>query len=432
MIGSRFRVIDPEVSGGGMSVVHRGIDLERHALVAIKVLDQGVEDARFRREAAILESLSHPALVYYVDHGSVDGKRFLVMDWIDGIPLGQAIAQRGLSIAGVRDLGMRVSEGLAAAHERGITHRDLKPSNVVLEGGRASGARVIDFGIALPADGSQRLTAPGIALGTPSYMAPEQARGDAVDYRCDLFSAGALLYEALTGIQPFASTTDAGARLKVLLATPQAPADLSEQVPAAFSDLIMRMLHKDPRGRPRDFTEVGAHLASIPGDDTILVRPTTRDDEPTRPVHSRHAGLVLMVDPQVHAATASTPPRDVQLEPVAGSFAASLMALSASVQVCTLAGTSAAEVALRAARAALAFRARAPHLCQVVATSPIDATEALIDEGARTLELEARQAAAGSLAQGSIRVHGNLAHILESRFVIRLVGTASYIIEERV
>ncbi|MFO0619078.1 MAG: serine/threonine-protein kinase [Polyangiaceae bacterium] len=204
LVTPRFRLVS--LAGrGGMGEVWRADDLERGGAVALKfLLGPGVGAERFAREAELLASVEHPALVRYVAHGAGDGRPWLAMRWIAGPSLEARLATSPLDADEALAVSRRIASALAALHARGIVHRDVKPSNVALDGGDPSAATLLDLGIARPLFATEALTGTNLALGTIGYMAPEQARGERdVDARADVFALGALLYECLAGEPAF-------------------------------------------------------------------------------------------------------------------------------------------------------------------------------------------------------------------------------------
>src|SRR5688572_30804702 len=174
---SRF-VIEAAVAVGGMGTILRARDLQTGKRVALKLLHAAMEEDRFVREARILTELRHPNIVPYVSHGRTEsGAMFLAMEWLEGCDLFQRLRQNGLTLHESLTLARAVSEGLCAAHRRGVIHRDIKPSNLFLRDGRVERTTLLDFGIARSEITSDLVTRTGQVLGTPQYMAPEQARG---------------------------------------------------------------------------------------------------------------------------------------------------------------------------------------------------------------------------------------------------------------
>src|SRR4051812_36533736 len=255
---------------GAMGVVYAASDLRDGRPVAVKVLTAAVVTdpprlRRFAAEAEVLSSLDHPGIVRYVDHGTTPGgEPFLAMEWLEGEDLSQRLQRGGLSLRESVTLGRRVAEALAAAHARGIIHRDIKPGNLFLRGGDVDGVAILDFGIARIAAVSSGLTITGAAIGTPGYMAPEQARGARdIDARADIFALGAVLFECLAGRPAFAGRHLLAVLAKLLLEDPPRLLELRGDVPAGLDELLGRMLEKDAAARPESAAEVAAELAAM-------------------------------------------------------------------------------------------------------------------------------------------------------------------------
>ncbi|WP_437968869.1 protein kinase [Sorangium sp. So ce260] len=282
-VADRFR-IEGLAGSGGMGSVYRATDLTDNSHVALKILHRGAEhqERRLEREAQLLAGLRHPGIVRYVAHGiTADQRRYLALEWLDGEDLAARVARARLSVDGAVTLLQRLAGALGAAHERGIVHRDVTPGNIFLPGGALESAKIVDFGIAravvarasvgLPARGHEagvlregEGTRNGVTLGTPGYMAPEQARGDAhVDARADVFSLGCVIWNCLTGRPPFAGDQVMAILAKAALVGPRRLSEVRPDVPAALDDLVAWMLEKDPDGRPRDGNEVLASAAQL-------------------------------------------------------------------------------------------------------------------------------------------------------------------------
>jgi tetratricopeptide (TPR) repeat protein len=250
-----------------MGSVYRARDRTTGGVVAVKILKTSNQEGvrRFEREARILARLAHPGIVGYVAHGETgDGDLFLAMEWLEGESLATRLSLRGLSLSESIALGRRVAAALGFAHASGIVHRDVKPSNIFLPGGSAERAKLVDFGIAHLNATDTQLTATGVMIGTPAYMAPEQARGErAVDARADIFSLGAVLYKCITGRPPFAAEDALGVLLKILSEAVVPPSTVRPGLPEELDRLLLRMLAKLPDERPSDGTVVATYLAAM-------------------------------------------------------------------------------------------------------------------------------------------------------------------------
>ncbi len=281
MDGSRvgpYQLTRP-LGAGGMGEVYEAWDerLERH--VAIKRVQPDATGAapdprrreRLRREARAAACLSHPAVVQIFDVVETEEADWIVLELVDGPTLAEMLLQGPLDLGRLLPLAREIAEGLAEAHSRGILHRDLKTENVVVT--RSGHAKILDFGLAkrfwpaagggLPRDLSRSLSQVGEILGTPRAMSPEQANGELLDPRSDLFSLGTLLYEAVTGVSPFKAATTVETLHRVCTHQPPAPAQLNPTVPLPLSALIGELLEKDRERRPADASQVAARLATL-------------------------------------------------------------------------------------------------------------------------------------------------------------------------
>jgi eukaryotic-like serine/threonine-protein kinase len=258
-----------QLGSGGMGVVFRARDGRLQRDVAIKLLPFGAlgderDHARFRREALALAKLSQPNIATLFDVGEQDGLSYIVMECVAGRSLAALIEDGPLPIRDALALGVEIAEALEEAHAHGIVHRDLKPANVMVT--PKGHAKVLDFGIAkllAPTDdaASATLTETRGTVGTPLYMSPEQAMGDAVDFRSDLWSLGVVLYEALTGSPPFRGTATLGLLHAIAQASPT-PLREHRPVPASVERIVFRALSKDPAARYQSAAEMGRELSS--------------------------------------------------------------------------------------------------------------------------------------------------------------------------
>ncbi len=247
---------------GAMGVVFQAEDPHLRRLVALKVMRPSLAASadyhrRFLRKARLAAAIDHEHIVTVYQVGEDRGVPYLAMQLLRGQTLGERLERGGgrLPLAEVLRIGREIAEGLAAAHARGLVHRDVKPANVWLEEGRGR-VRIVDFGLARGSEPDAQFTQAGAVIGTPAYMAPEQASGEAVDARCDLFSLGAVLYKAATGESPFGGRDTLSVLHALATRTPTPPHRIVPSLPRMFSGLVMRLLAKDPADRPQSAREV--------------------------------------------------------------------------------------------------------------------------------------------------------------------------------
>ncbi len=338
ILGGRYEIVQ-DVGEGGMGTVYQARDRELERMVALKVIRPDLAGShemleRFKKELILARQITHPNIVRIYDLGVADGYRFITMEFIEGHDLGKLLAERGkMPASGAAEIMLQVSRALEAAHAQGIIHRDLKPQNImVADNGRVA---VMDFGIAHADESSPSsmepqptLTQPGTLLGTPTYMSPEQARCEKVDARSDIFSAGIIFYELLTGKQPHEARTPQAMLAKRMTETAPSPAKLEPSTPRAVNRIVARCLEIDCSRRYQNAAQLthdlqaflgstgrrrkrwvwpvaaaAAVLASIGA--VILLRP-----HPSKPVQSRPA---IVAAPALIAAT----PAQVVQQPVA-------------------------------------------------------------------------------------------------------------------
>lgn len=266
-IGNRY-TLSEVIGQGGMGTVWRALDQQTNQPVAVKVLKSEAIDlqsdtvARFQREAAALRQLNHPNIVKVLDSFQDNGRYYLVMEYVGGGSLATLLhKQPRLPIERVLQIGLELSDALTRTHHLNIIHRDIKPANVLLaEDGTP---RLTDFGTAMTGN-ENRLTEPGLVIGTFAYLSPETCNGDALDLRADIWSFGVLLYQMLTGEVPFPTELAISALVLAILTQPVKPVHLLRpETPLPLSELISRMLVKDRTQRISSVRQVGAELEAI-------------------------------------------------------------------------------------------------------------------------------------------------------------------------
>ncbi|EYF02811.1 Hypothetical protein CAP_6546 [Chondromyces apiculatus DSM 436] len=446
-------MIDARAGSGGMGDIYKGVDRETGGQVAIKLLRPTAsphERARFAREVAVLADLRHPNIVQYIAHGTWrDDRLFFAMEWLDGEDLGQRQRRAPLGMRDAVEVVRRSAAAMAAIHARGVVHRDLKMSNIFLLRGRGTAVKLIDFGVVKPQVPDEYPTERGTIIGTPHFMAPEQAKGEPIDVRADVYSLGAVLFRLVTGRNVFETEHVIALLGRLVLEDPPRAQQIRFDVPEALDEVISNCLARDRDARYEDGGELARILARVaaqvlnndpPATDrsASAIRRATQIPEskplsssqplsstsgvnselgtPSRPgVSERRVVACVLYDlggaelsPDLHATLRDVLGDDARLEPLAGNQLVAVLGVD----------RSRGDEPLRAARAALTVARALPGARVALAigraTRATGGRQSITGEA---LERAARQLEAA--APGTVRVDGAATAALAGRFVVQ-------------
>lgn len=273
---SHYKILE-KLGEGGMGVVYKAEDMKLKREVAIKFLPERVADdasayERFKIEAQAAAALNHPNIATIYSIEEEDDKTFIVMEYVKGKSLKEKIDAGKVDITEALDIAIQISQGLAKAHEKGITHRDIKPSNIVVSDDGV--AKILDFGLAKIAEGTI-VTKKGTTLGTAAYMSPEQARGESVDHRTDIWSLGVIIYEMLTGQRPFKGEYEQAVIYSILNTDPEPMTDMPENV----ESIVYKALNKNVSERYQKVSDLKTDLNKAKKEIEIKVSKTETKEE---------------------------------------------------------------------------------------------------------------------------------------------------------
>ncbi len=441
VVDDRFELA--ELAGsGGMGAVYRARDRSTGEPVALKVMRSiaAEHDDRFAREIRVLAQLRHPGIVRYIADGTSQGEMWLAMEWLEGESLAQRVRRTGITTTDAISVVRRIAEAVGAAHERGVIHRDLKPSNIFVVHDDLARVKLLDFGVARIGASDLQSTRTGVMIGTPGYMAPEQARGDReVGPRADVFALGCVLYELLTGSHAFVGDNVMAVLAKILLEDAPRISELRPELAHDLDDLIARVLAKHADERPADGSALALALGNL--DEVEPIRTSMVEVRRSLTTSERRLLCVVLIGgatdgfdtfvdsvandatlaPSVQPSLLTTPGSSLvtqvysSLRTTAAAHGAGLERLIDGSHVVTLHGSgTAGDQAMQAARCALALKQVAPGAPMALATGRgVFAGRWPVGEA---IDRAATLLAAAERAPQSVRIDDVTAGLLDARF----------------
>ncbi|MGK3982432.1 protein kinase [Sorangium sp. So ce136] len=445
-------MIEARSRSGGMGDIFKGTDQTTGAPVAIKILRAAASDqerARFAREIAILADLRHPNIVQYIAHGTwLDGRLFFAMEWLDGEDLGQRQRRAPLGLRDSVEVVRRSAAAMAAIHARGVVHRDLKLSNIFLVRGKGTAIKLIDFGVVKLAIPDDCPTERGTIIGTPHFMAPEQARGEPVDARADVYSLGSVLFRLVTGRNVFETEHAIALLGRLVLEDPPRAQQIRFDVPEALDEVITRAIARDREKRYENGGELARALARVgelsndpPATDRSASAVRRAAAPEIKPSPASPAGP-SDERPQVRLATSERrvvacvlfelgagplhPDVDASLREVLGDDARLEPLLSGKMVAVLGVERSRGDEAMRAARAALTVARSTPGARVSVAVG--HAVRGRANLAGEALERAAQQLE--SAVPGAVRIDVYATAALEGRFVVQEDARGGVLVHE--
>ena len=428
-----------------MGTVYRARDLESGRAVALKTVkaEEGVDLVRFAREAEMLATMKHPGIVRYVAHGVMaDNRPYLVQEWIEGVSLQERLATEGLTIGESVRVAIGVATALAEAHEVGVVHRDLKPSNLILEHNLCEQVRLLDFGIARSSSQGVRLTRTGHAVGTPGYMAPEQAAGrSSVDARADVFGLGCVLYFCLAGMPPFPGHNATAVRTKLLMCDPPALRPRCPEAPDELLELLESMLEKSRERRPPNAGAVLAQLETIEIPESVTTRRVQILNAPTVAIgeadgsstdlaslgSDQFVSMVLIRDSIDEGESSLNDEQLDELRDAVKPFGSGLERIVDDCFMMRLQGEP-LTCATKAARCALVLAKAVPTAGVAISSGARAALASIIESGTQNLEGAVLERLFSADSSPRVHLDSLTAELLEERFAVEAEGSRRFIL----